>query len=81
MPRVRKNRFKGIQRQFVKAEEGFEEVNKTSSEKKLGSADRLRPISKPNVCNDFVAVEGSRVMDMGLLQDALTKAHVCPEGI
>ena len=35
----------------------------------------------PKTDNNFAAVEGNRIIDMKLLQDALTDAHVCPEGI
>ena len=81
MPRAKKNSFKDTQRQFMRVNESGGKVSETVSAKKLGSANRPRRFSKPIACNDFVAMEGSRVVDMGLLQDALAKAHIWSKGI
>ena len=56
-------------------------AEKSSSERKLcitASADRPRPL--PGKLANFVAVEGSRVVDMELLQDTLTESHLCSGG-
>ena len=82
MPRTKTSKFKGTQRQFMTEKEGSQEAKRSSSERKLessSSADRPTPFSKKD--ENFAAVEGNRIIDMKLLQDALTEAHVCPEGI
>ena len=53
-----------------------------SSERKLKrgkSADLPGPLSKKS--KNFAVVEGNQIIDMKLLRDALTEAHICPEGI
>ena len=81
MPRTKKNQFKGTQRQFITEDVDSEIAEKSTSEIKLcrtASADRPRPL--PGKLANFVAVEGSRIVDMELLQDALTESHLCPGG-
>ena len=56
-------------------------AEKSTSERKLcrtASADRPRPL--PGKLANFVAVEGSRIVDIELLQDTLTESHLCPGG-
>ena len=83
MPRAKESKFKGTQRQFM-------------TEKAVLRKPKDRPvkgISKeenqligllghfPRRRKTLLLFEGNRIINMKLLQDALTEAHVCPEGI
>ncbi len=84
MPRTKKSKFGGDQRQLL-AEENSKKAMSASERKieegrRVSGADQPRPFAK-KVDENFFSVKGNRIIDMELMQDALTKAHVCPEDI
>ncbi len=82
MPR-KKKAFKGVQYQNVK-EIVDEDTKKTASKKKIPgrSPDLPRPRPTPATTRnkkELTNVEGNRIIDMKLLQQALQDAHVCQD--
>ena len=82
MPRTKESKFKGTQRQFMTEKAGSEKAKRSSSERNLKRNQLISLLGHfPRRTKTLLLFEGNRIINVKLLQDALTEAHVCPEGI